>query len=391
VTLPADPVAPAGALPGQTCAGNTIAGAVHAATGGDWFGKWSAPNGFSIDRIKGTVTDGSTSKWVAYVNNNFVNEAPCVRTLSEGDRLLLYPSCGTDTRHCFTGEPLFLKAASFGSPGVPLEVQAWQVTTAFTSANVGVSQQAASPGAIVMGPAGTSTTNIYGYTTVPLYDRGPNLITVTNGSRVPDRMTVCITDGADGYCGTQVPAPIPFDPLAFCKTTGFDGLCGTVDKMAPVGHIDQPGDGKSFPAKAHPRFLKGTVDHDPSEVSEVRLRLLRQSVVSTTKVVKRKVKVKKKVNGKLVSKRVMKKVRVRVRATACFAWNPNTSTWTRLRSCKVVPEQWFKADGQDVWSYEFLEALPSGRYTLDARAVDGNGNVDSIPEAGRNHVTFVAG
>jgi hypothetical protein len=113
--------------------------------------------------------------------------------------------------------------------------------------------------------------------------------------------------------------------------------------------------------------------------------------VTGTKLVKKKVTVKRRVHGKLVRKRVVKKVRVKVRVTACFAWNSTKSSWTRLRSCKVVPAQWFKADGDEVWSYEFLEALPGGRYTLDAQAVDGAGNVDSAPETGRNRATFTVG
>jgi hypothetical protein len=395
VTLPTNPVTPIGAAAGQTCPGDSVIGVLNAATGGDWSGQWSAPDGWSIERIK-TVNDPPISgrHWVAYVNNSYVNDPPCHATVAPDATVILYPSCATATSRCFSGEPLIVSAPASAGPGIRLGVQVWELTTSFDNAHVGTTARGPSVSATVSGPNGSATTDSYyanGTATVSLTERGPNLLTVAKGNRVPDRMTVCVTDGADGYCGTDLAPPVPFDPLAFCQTTGDDGLCRTVDKRPPVGQINQPVQAKTYPAKSHPRLLKGTVSHDPSEVTEVKIRLLRQSQVAGIKIVKKKVIVKRRVHGKLVRKRVVKKVRVKARRTTCFTWTVSKSSWTRLRSCKIELASWFKADGDEVWSYEFLEALPGGRYTLDARAADGAGNLDATPELGRNRVTFIAG
>jgi hypothetical protein len=292
---------------------------------------------------------------------------------------------------CFSNGPLAIAAASTTGPGGRLSVQVWETNTTFSGSG-GTSQRRGSIGASVYGPDGSTTTDqYYGLALLTFSDRGPHAITVAKPGHIPDRASVCVTDGADGFCGTSVAETNPFDPLAFCRSTGDDGLCNTIDKRPPIGYIREPVQARKYPAKSSPRFLRGTVDSDPSQVEEVRLRLVRQSRVPGTKLVTRKVTVKKRVNGKIVRKKVRKKVRVKVRRTTCFAWNTSKSSWTKLRSCKVVSEQWFKAEGAEVWSYEFLEPLPGGVYILDARAVDGAGNVESAQEAGRNRITFTAG
>jgi hypothetical protein len=59
-----------------------------------------------------------------------------------------------------------------------------------------------------------------------------------------------------------------------------------------------------------------------------------------------------------------------------------------LKKCDITTAPLFKADGDEAWSFEFLQGMPAGSYTLDALARDGAGNVDAVPEAGRNRVTF---
>jgi hypothetical protein len=248
--------------------------------------------------------------------------------------LIFYPQCGASSSQCFSNGPLTISAASTTGPGGRLSVQVWETNTTFNSSGVGTSQRKGATGASVYGPDGSTTTDQY---------YGVGLLTFS------DR------------------------------------------KRPPIGHIREPVQAKKYPAKSKPRFLRGTVDSDPSQVEEVRLRLVRQSRIPGTKLVTRTVTVKKRVNGKIVRKKVRKKVRVKVRRTTCFTWNTSKSSWTKLSSCKVVPAQWFKAEGADAWSYEFLEPLPGGVYTLDARAVDGKGNVETAQEVGRNRITFTAG
>lgn len=390
VNLPATDVAPAGAPSGQTCAGDSIVGAVAAATNGNWAGTWSAQDGWSIDRVLNVDLAGSsTSKWIPYINHAWVNEDPCHQLIGLNDDLLLFPKCTTEQVYfCFVGEPMWIFPYDrTAGPGERVKLQAYEINTTFDSFGHGSSQFVPSPDATFATDTTAAYTDVYGNSVFTLFGNGPVEFSLYKGNRVPDHGSLCLTDGADGFCGTQRPDPVPFDPMDFCVTTGDDGECGTVDKRPPVGHIAAPAQGGSFSVSV--TLLKGTVDHDHSEISEVHLRLKRKATVTVTKYKKKRVTVKKRVRGKIKRVKVLQKKPYKVRVTRCYAWNVKTSTWAQLKSCSVDPTQWFNADGSEVWSYEFLTKLPAGQYTLDAAAVDGIGNTDNVPELGRNRITFV--
>jgi hypothetical protein len=329
---------------------------------------------------------------VFYVNDLWQGLGiPCQTTLNDGDAVQLYPQCTTAPFGCFAGEPLILHAPALAGLGAVLPVSVEEIETTFDNTGYGVSAVKASLNATVKSDWGSGSTDLVGTAGVPLRARGPQTITALKGNRVPSRASVCVSDGADGYCGTQVAPANPFNALNYCATTGDDGLCGTTDKRPPVGRITQPVNGKTYDAGTSLRFLRGVTDFDPSGADSVQLRLLRKARVASTKLVMRRVSVKKRVKGKLVKKKVRKKVRVRVKVTRCYYWSLSKSDWVRLTSCATVPNAFFKADGDEQWSFEFLSKLPTGVYTLDAQAKDGAGNVDAVPEGGRNHVTFTVG
>jgi hypothetical protein len=391
INLPTTDVAPAGAPAGHTCRGDSIVGAVAAATGGDWDGTWSDQDGWSIDRIFAVDLSGSaTKRWIPYINHRWVNNNPCEQVLGPYDDLLLYPKCTSNLiDFCFLGEPTWIfPYTAVAGPGERVRLQAYEVNTTFDSFGRGSSQVGPSPDATFATDSTYVGTDLYGYGVFTLYGNGPVAFSLYKGNRVPDHGSLCLTDGADGYCGTTKQDPVPFDPQDFCVTTGDDGECGTMDKRPPVGHITEPAQGGSFPVAKGVTMLKGTVDHDHSEIAQVQLRLKRQATVTITKYKRKRVTVKKRVRGKIKRVKVLRKKPYKVRVTRCYAWNVKTSTWALLKSCKVDPTQWFKADGDEAWSYEFLTKLPAGQYTLDAAAVDGVGNTDNVPEVGRNRITF---
>jgi hypothetical protein len=388
ITLPATPVPASGVADGHTCPGNSVIGALDAATNGDWSGAWSDTTGWSVERIKTLeLPSGDGRRWLVYVGGRYLNDPPCSALLSTGETVLFYPDCVTATTKCFGGEPLMLDAPAIGSPSVYLRTQAFESTTVFTSGGIGSSTIHPAVGAVVSGPNGAAKTDIYGLGVISVVDRGPQTITLTSADRVPDRATVCITDGADGYCGTQLPPVVPFDPLNYCVTTGNDGECGTIDTRPPVGRIAQPGHGKTYSGTARPEVLQGTVDRDHAEVTGVKLALKRQLTVKVTKYRKKKVRVKKKVRGKVRRVVVRKRVPYKVKRTRCYYWSNAASDWKQLKSCTTSPPL-FRATGDEYWKYDFTSRLPSGTYTLDAQAVDGAGNVDSVPELGRNRAIF---
>ena len=392
VMLPSSTVAPTGTVdPTETCGANTIVGAVDAATNHNWSGTWSATGGWSLDTIDGASASAAGGReWLPILNSVAMNTSPCQTTVANGDDLILYPACVTATTNCFSSGPLLISGpAQAGLGGFTVQVREFDVTFHLGAATA---VEGNSGGATVTGPDGSATTDDrYGSGTASLVigERGPATVVASKLGHARDLLNTCITDGSDGYCGTTIPAPVPFDPLKYCQTTGSDGYCGSPDKLAPVGHITIPGQGAKYSKGAGPTKFKGTVDFDPSQTDHVDVRLMRQIQVIVKKLEKkRKVWVRRKVHGKLVRRRVVKKTFKKIKQNACYSWNINTSDWTRLKKCDASTAKAFRADGADIWSYEFLQKLPSGAYTLDALAADGAGNVDSVMELGRNRVTF---
>jgi hypothetical protein len=389
VQLPVAPIAPPGAPADQTCAAATVVGALQAAVGDDWSGVWNDTTGLRIQRIRSVdVGDGSLRRWVAYVNYAYSNGSPCDAALAGTDiNVLLYPACTGGTTQCFSGEPLLWSPVpDTVAPGVRLTVQAMEVTTDF-SAGVGVTTRAPSVNAVVTGPNDSVRTDMYGRAIVTLTDKGPAMLRVTKSGRVRATATTCVTDGADGFCGTTTPPFVPFDPLNFCVTTGDDGECGTIDTRAPVGHITEPGQGKTFTGTTRVEGLKGTVDYDHSDIAEVRLGIKRQAQVTVTKYKKKRVRIKKRIRGKVRRVWVKKRVPVKRKVTRCYYWSNAATAFKVMKPCSSATPM-FKVEGGDFFSYDFPSALPVGAYTLDAQPVDKVGNADSTPELGRNRVTF---
>ena len=401
LTLPTTAVAPAGVPDGQTCPGDSVIGAVHAAVSGDWSGDWSVTTGWSLTQIKTTTADPANAprqaKWVVILNGNITNVPPCQKILAPGDSVLVYPAClpaTTNFGSCYQNGPLDLMGPNnaVGSPGAPVKFTVFQTTVSLDNDGNGSSQRATSAGAVVSSPEGSSKTDERygtGETALWIATRGSSDIAVFKNTFVPDRTSVCITDGADGFCGTTRAPPNPFDPYAFCQTTGNDGYCNSPDQIAPLGRISTPRAAASFPRGEAPQKLTGTVDFDPTLTDHVDLRLMRQI---TAKVIvrykKTKVIVKKKVHGKVVRKRVTKKIPVRALRTVCYGWSDTAATWKKLKKCDASTATKFRAEGAEEWTYAFLNKLPYGKYTLDALAQDGAGNVDTARENGRNRILF---
>lgn len=403
VTLPTTQVAPSGALDGQVCPGDSVIGAVQTAMNGAWSGVWSDTGGWSLKQIKTVTADPANAprqaKWLVMVNSELRNDPPCQQILNDGDSVLLYTAClpgATAFSGCFQSGPIeiFGPNGGTGSPGAPVHFTVWETMVTLNSAGEGNSVRGPSSGASVVGPQGSTTSDDRygtGDATLMITTRGPADITASNGTHVPDRTSVCITDGADGFCGTTRADQNPFDPFAFCgqETNGSDGYCGSPDLTAPLGRISQPGNAATYGKGAGPKKFTGTVDFDPTLTDHVELRLMRQL---TRKVVvrykRRKVIVRKRVRGKLVRKRVVKRIPVKRTRKACYGWSDPTSAWKRLKICDAGAALGFRAEGAETWSYAFLSALPAGNYTLDALAQDGAGNTDTTRETGRNRVTF---
>ena len=391
VTLPDAPVAPAGALDGQTCAGTSVVGALSAATGNNWSGTWTDGTGWSIDRIKSVdLTSSLSKKWAVLVSGAYSNDPPCNKLLGGNESLIFFPVCtAQSTTGCFTGGPLIIDGQTQSGLDVAINLQVWQTDFVFINGQ-GTVQRTAGVNATLTSPSDTSRTDpYYGTGSIRVASKGPATIVATKAGYMTGRHDVCITDGGDGYCGTVIPPTVPFDPYAYCTTTGSDGYCNSPDHVAPVGRIGAPLQAQAFGKKAGPDKLKGTVDFDPSLTDYVNLRLMRQITARVTVRYKtRKVWVTRKIKGKRVRKRVTKRTPVKKKQPVCYYWSDADTEFKRLKKCDASTAPQFRAAGAEIWTYEFLSRLPAGAYTLDALAVDGAGNKDATMEPGRNRVTF---
>jgi hypothetical protein len=171
----------------------------------------------------------------------------------------------------------------------------------------------------------------------PFADRGTHDVKANkDGAIRSNRLRVCVTDGADGACGTTVPGqPAPAAPVAR-------------DTTPPAATITAVREQQRFARGKGPRTLSGTVAADPSGVAQVKLGL------SWSR------------NGH------------------CRIYSP---TKERFRGARCGHRTYFKvSDGAD-FSYLLPERLGPGRYVLDVIAVDKAGNREPLAR-GRNRMVF---
>lgn len=199
--------------------------------------------------------------------------------------------------------------------------------------------------------------------TAPLTMRGPQAFKATKARAIrSNSVSVCVTDGADGFCGTTKPGDPPqpatmtTPPTAStCITTGDDGFCGTVDRRAPSGRIGSVREGQRFARGRGPRELSGSVGRDGTGIAKVELRLTRND------------------RGR------------------CSFYDAGTERLRRMRWCGAARGRYFFVNDRSDWSYLLPGALPRGRYVLDLRVTDRAGNVDRTLQRTRNRVVFRVG
>jgi hypothetical protein len=98
---------------GGVCSKTSAAGALNAATHGNWTGKfYSSFKDYLINSILGETQSGKKYFWGFYKNNRFASLGVCQTTLHQGDQLLLavVPVSGTEY-------PIAIKAPSSAKVG----------------------------------------------------------------------------------------------------------------------------------------------------------------------------------------------------------------------------------------------------------------------------------
>lgn len=360
-----------------------------------------ASGAWTISAIKGYSQPAGTPAappawfWRLYVDQHPIDngagaynaQEACTSSVPAGSEVLLYQACGAKTLSCFTGTPLYARVREGG----PYDVAPQTVPGRLAPVVVRTLADLGPVGATVTTDEGVRSVSqdtgpLFGQTSVGFTSYGPHTIMVSkgDGSRPPVRVSLCVSEGNDGFCGSariQAPAEIPYVLPSPCDTNGHDGFCGTPDTSGPVTHVTNIADQKAFKAKKGPGQVKGTIDADPDGVKDVQLRLTR------TVSIKTRVKVKVKTEKKSRKPRYKYKTRT---VRRCSAWDDGTLLLKTTKKCGTSAGAFFQSDLSDLrneFSYSFALTLPRGSYTLEVVARDENGFKDA-PAGGRNVLKF---
>jgi hypothetical protein len=280
-------------------------------------GQWFDGFGASFSEIAGesVAYDPNTNEYlVEYENWQFAQVGACADDASSGDEDLFAYGTGSETLLELTGP-------GTAAPGSTVTVRV-----------VDGSSGAPVSGATVDG----HSTAVDGTATVgPYAERGNHDLKATkDGAIRSNRLSVCVTDGSDGACGTTAPsgtvAPV------------------TVDREPPEGRILGIAEQARFTTRSAPRELRGSVKADPSGLRWVQLRLTRRH------------------HGR------------------CWYFSGRRE---RFRATECGRSFAFRIGDDADWSYLLPARLKRGRYVLDAIAVDGRNNRERLAR-GRNRIVF---
>lgn len=333
---------------GHDCTGTSVAGALEQATGGDWNGSWSS-FGYAVERVRTEshpLGSNYQGKYFAlYVNGVSADAGACGTELQDGDDVLLYVACGGATTGCYAGEPLFATAARTVEPGEALVVTVKEATTTYGPAPDYRVTKSLEPsaGASVNGTA----TRADGTATIVLEDRGPQQVVVVKGNRPPERVPVCVTDGADGFCGSGKPGATTAGAPSQAPAQDVLGVRSSSVVRARITSVR---DGQVFPKGGGPAFLRGTVPATGRGIDRVRIRLTRND------------------RGR------------------CFAVDGKLERQVRVR-CGARNGRWIDLGDRAAWEYQVPFTTPRGRWVLDVQVRDRVGRVSRL-ERGNTRVVF---
>jgi hypothetical protein len=317
-----------------SCPGNTVAGALQVATGGNWD---RAPGGFSTVILGETHTfsDGRDSDyWAGWVNDKY-GDAFCAQSLQDGDDVLVTPDTTDNATFASAIFPLrFAGIPAVVPRGAQVEVRATEFRNYVgqpTFGTPGTGDPQPSTGVRISGGGADGTTGQDGKATVAFTEAGPATVRAVKPVTSPDGgafamravpQAVCVDDGAGSCGGPSTPGGGGGTPAA------------PTPYRSPDPEILSIRPGTRFFAKRAPRELRGRINLGTAGLTSVRLRL------------------KRKAGGR------------------CEYFSGRLEAFRRTR-CGTG---WSFAIGDRAeWSYLLPEKLAPGRYELDVFARDRTG------------------
>jgi hypothetical protein len=332
-------------LKDATCPSNSAAAALDLATGGNW-----DRSQFTSTIMGESHTFAARDYWAEWVSSRF-GGGLCTDLLNEGDELLMLADV-SDATFNPTVFPLALSSVPVTvAPGTPFTVTVTQYRTTGTP---GTSTAQPAANVTVSNGQVTATTDADGRATLSVPATGPTQLRAVRGSARSVLVGMCITNGADGACGTTAARPpAVVAPGAAPAPAAPAPAAATADRTAPSVRLQAFRNGARYRASGFvPRAIRGVVDESGAGILSVKLSLTRRA------------------GGR------------------CFAFSGRRERFIGQRCGKGL---FFKIGDTAAFSYLLPEKLPRGRYVLDVKAVDKAFNADTVRQRGRNRVVFEVG
>jgi hypothetical protein len=303
--------------------------------------EWSTAYGdFLVTQVGPDVNEDKEpyASWGYAVNDTTAPVGGCQIALAPGNEVL-WAYNYFNFKHL-----LSLSGPADASEGSPITVHVVDGQTGAPIAGATIGEDLAG---VTMSLPGAPTTNASGDATVVLAHAGSVSLKATQPESVrSNAISVCVHNGNDGTCGTQVlnacpdSAPAPSCPL----------LPGIPPPPVPYRAIAEGVKaGHVYPRHRGPRILRGLVQVPTGgTLREVRISLQRRT-------------------GK-----------------RCFAFNGITETFVRDR-CGAT--RFFSVGGSESFSYLLPSSLPKGSYVYDIEAINDTGQATKLVP-GVSHVVF---
>jgi hypothetical protein len=285
--------------------------------------------------------------WAVYVNRGYAQGGNC-DPVQQGDEIVLTAGCGIPSAtDCFNGgHPLFADAPVTARPGVPFNVK---VETLQDTSSPPYTGRIPAPGAAITGGGTSATTGSDGAAAITTTQRGAQSFRASISGRAPVSVAVCVSDGADGFCGNPTPSGQVFE--AAPAGTPNSATPFVRDVTAPKARVAGIKKNQAFPRAKAPQLLKGAVD-EAGGILMVKLRLTRND------------------NGR------------------CSAYSGKRERFIRRPKCGAEHGWWFKVSDRADWEYQLASKLPRGKYVLDVNVIDKAYNRDDARRSGENRIVF---
>jgi hypothetical protein len=318
----------------HSCSGTSALGALELATAGNWSGPWNSGfNQYEIYSIMGEAHQfepGANANyyWSFWLDYKEASTGACEAELAQGDRVLFFPACYSETSACPPSPtPLGIEAPAVAGAGEAVTVTVSQYN----------SKGEASPavGANVAGGGVSASTDFQGHATLRFSGDGTYTLHASGSGEGPPAVrsetAICVHEGNDGTCGTSVSGGS--SPVQTPSTSAINHpYTGPFALVARSGSVSE---GHVYSRGLAPRLLSG-------------------SVIAHSAVTSISISLRRSFNGR------------------CSTYNPTRERFLQARCGK---DGFFKvASGGTSFSYLLPAKLTPGRYVFDIGSTDAAGN-----------------